>query len=400
MNWHEFIFSNEPKPRLLRHGIFWLLWWCYFFSSTYLIRSPYNRSGQWEESAWNWSKSGFVISFWMLLLHMSACYIVIRIWLPNLLLKGKYLKFLSCVIILGLAMAPVSHFFYMSVFPMGENDFIVFLKGKNNTWWASIAAGPLSAIKILAAAISIKFMKHWWLKQQQSMKMEKEKINAELQLLKAQIHPGFLFNTLNNIYVYALAESPRASEMLLKLSDLLSYMLYECNQPLVPLVKEIEMMRQYMALEKIRMADKLEMEIDVQGNIEDKFIAPFLLLPFIENSFKQCNSITEKCWISLRIKVEENLYLVKLINGTSSEVNHPTDLYGNGLANVQKRLSLLYPGRHELKMNTEEELFLVNLSIQLNGETEDVTAGNETTRLKDAEFENQYLVNNRMGWRQ
>ena len=178
--------------------------------------------------------------------------------------------------------------------------------------------------------------------------------------------PGFLFNTLNNIYVYALAGSPRASEMLLKLSDLLSYMLYECDQPLVPLEKEIEMMKEYMALEKIRMADNLEMEIQVKGETQNKFIAPFLLLPFIENSFKQCNAMTEKCWISLEIKVEENFYLVKLINGIPPEISSRPDFYGNGLVNVQKRLILLYPNRHELKMNAEEEVFLVNLKIEMD----------------------------------
>ncbi|HEU5167770.1 MAG TPA: histidine kinase, partial [Chitinophagaceae bacterium] len=237
---------------------------------------------------------------------------------------------------------------------------------QNSTWWPSILTGPLNAVKIIAVAVAIKLLKRWWLKQKESRQLEREKISAELQLLKAQIHPGFLFNTLNNIYVYALAGSPRASEMLIKLSDLLSYMLYECDQPMVSLKKEIEMMKEYMLLEKIRMGDNLEMEILVKGNTENKFIAPFLLLPFIENSLKHCAAIQEKCWVSLEIKVEENFYLMKLINGIPPELIHHPDLYGNGLSNVQKRLSLLYPNRYELKMNAEEEVFLVNLKIQSN----------------------------------
>ena len=369
MKWYDFIFSNEPRHRRPRHGVFWLLWWWYFFSMTWWLQSPFNHSGLWETSPWIWSNANFFISLWMLLIHIIACYVVIGILLPRYLLKAKYFKFILGILLLGVAMAELSHFIYDKVFPWGESNFISYQTStgiKNNTWWASITAGPLSAIKIIAVAVTIKLLKRWWLKKKENQQLEREKINAELQLLKAQIHPGFLFNTLNNIYVYALAGSPRASEMLLKLSDLLSYMLYECNMPLVPLEKEIEMMKEYMALEKIRMAENLEMEIQVKGDTQNKFIAPFLLLPFIENCFKQCNTMIDKCWISFEIKVEENAYLIKLINGMPPEIIHRTNPYGNGLTNVQKRLNLLYPGSHELKMTAEEEVFLVNLKIQFD----------------------------------
>ena len=369
MRWHEFIFSNQPRHRGLRHGLFWLLWWWYFFTTTWWFQSPYNASGLWEISPWKWNNTDFFISLCMFLIHIIACYVVLSFLLPRYLLKAKYLKFILGILLLAIAMAELSHLVYTKVFPLGENNFIPYQAAegvRNNTWWASITAGPLSAIKVIAAAVTIKLLKRWWLKQKESRQLEREKINAELQLLKAQIHPGFLFNTLNNIYVYALAGLPRASEMLLKLSDLLSYMLYECDQPFVPLEKEIEMMKEYMALEKIRMADNLEMEIQVKGEIQNKFIAPFLLLPFIENSFKHCTAMSEKSWISLEIKVEENFYLVKLINGIPPEISSLPDFYGNGLVNVQKRLNLLYPDSHELKMTAEEEVFLVNLKIEID----------------------------------
>lgn len=384
MKWYEFIFSNQPGHRRLRHGVFWLLWWLYFFSTTWWLQSPYNKSGLWETSAWKWNNADFLISLWMVLIHIIACYLVLWFLLPRYLLKAKYFKFMLGIFLLGVAMAELSHFMYDKIFPLGETNFISFQTStgiKNNTWWASISAGPLSAIKIIAVAVTIKLLKRWWLKQKESQQLEREKINAELQLLKAQIHPGFLFYTLNNIYVYALAGSSRASEMLLKLSDLLSYMLYECDQPLVPLEKEIEIMKEYMALEKIRMAENLEMEIQVKGDTQNKFIAPFLLLPFIENSFKQCNSMTEKCWVSLEITVEDKFYLVKLINGMAPEIIHQPDLYENGLANVQKRLNLLYPGKHELKMTAEEEVFLVNLKIHLDEPTS--TIGENKTNAKE-----------------
>lgn len=375
MRWHEFVFSDKSRYRRLRHGVFWLTWWLYFYFTTYWLQTPHNRSGLWETELWKWSGGDFIISLCMLSVHIAACYFVTGFLMSRYLLKTKYTRFILALALVGIAMTEVSHFIYEKVFPSGENNFIPFAKGSNNnTWWASISAGPLSAVKIITAAVTIKLLKRWWLKQKESQQLAREKINAELQLLKAQIHPGFLFNTLTNIYAYALAGSPRASEMLLKLSDLLSYMLYECDSNLVPLEKEIEMMKEYMGLEKIRMGDNLEMEIVVKGDARHKSIAPFLLLPFIENSFKHCNSMPEKCWISMEIKIEENLYLVKLINGIPPEIALQPELYGNGLASIQKRLLLLYPNRHELKMNAEEEVFLVNLKIQLDKEQEEPTA--------------------------
>jgi sensor histidine kinase YesM len=317
---------------------------------------------------------------------MAACYVVLEFFFPRYLLKGKYLSVILYTLILAAAMTGLSYLLHQVMFPLGETKIIPFAKGVNsNNWWASIFAGPLSAMKIILAALAIKLVKRWWLKQKESQQLEREKINAELQLLKAQIHPGFLFNTLNNVYVYSMAGSPRASEMLLKLSDLLSYMLYECDRPLVPLVKEIQIMKEYMALEKIRLNDNLDMEVNIKGDPNNKLIAPFLLLPFIENSFKHCNAMTEKCWISLEIKVEENAYLIKLINGISPDFNRHPDHYGNGLVNVQKRLALLYPDRHQLKMNAEEEVFLVNLRIQLNEGSEERTVSNGAEIFVSAE---------------
>ena len=196
--------------------------------------------------------------------------------------------------------------------------------------------------------------------------MERKKLNAELQLLKAQLQPDFLFKTLNNVYTHALAGSRDTSEMLLKLSDLLSYTLYECDNPLVPLAKEIEMMKQYMELERARNDDKTEMELNVKGDLTGKIIAPFLLLPFIENSFKYSGQVTEQAWINMNIVLEGNHFSMKLTNGISEEANEKLKSGPNGLADVQKRLTLLYPDKHELKMTSQQEMFIVLLKIHLD----------------------------------
>jgi LytS/YehU family sensor histidine kinase len=229
--------------------------------------------------------------------------------------------------------------------------------------YSSIFNGIVSAIKVIAAATVITLGKYWWKKQKEKETLEREKINAELQLLKAQIHPGFLFTALNNIYVFSLAASPRAPELLLKLSDLLSYMLYECDQAVVSLEKEIARMKDYIILEKIRM-ESIEMEQSVTGDLSGKLIAPLLLLPFIENSFKHSSKLMEQAWVNMDVTVEGDILTMKLANGMMPGSNGDV-LFENGLANVQKRLTLLYPQKHELKISRELEMLVVLLKIQI-----------------------------------
>jgi LytS/YehU family sensor histidine kinase len=142
-------------------------------------------------------------------------------------------------------------------------------------------------------------------------------------------------------------------------------MLYECEAPVVSAEKEIEMMKQYMVLEKIRQNERLDLEINVKGELAGKKLAPFLLLPFIENSFRQINVATEQAWLNMEIKVEGDCFLMKLVNGTQSEETAASCFQTQGLVNVQKRLTLLYPGRHELKLTKEGEMALVFLHLQL-----------------------------------
>jgi LytS/YehU family sensor histidine kinase len=260
----------------------------------------------------------------------------------------------------------VAWFMYWFVFPFVDS---LFGDHKANHYftrfWPAVYLGLIDPLKVVAAAAIITYVKYWWVKQKESERLEREKITAELQLLKAQIQPAFLFTALKNIYEFSLAASPRAPEMLLKLSDLLSYMLYECDEPLVPLDKEIDMMKGYMALEKLRLNDTIEMELNVIDNMSNKMIAPFLLLPFIENSFKQSSTLTEKAWMNMDISIEGDTFTMKLANGILPDSNALQAFSEDGLANVKKRLSLMYPQRHELKIDQHSEMLTVLLKIQL-----------------------------------
>ncbi|HET9429859.1 MAG TPA: histidine kinase, partial [Chitinophagaceae bacterium] len=187
-------------------------------------------------------------------------------------------------------------------------------------------------------------------------------------------HPHFLFNTLNNIYSYTQDTSPVASRLVTGLSGMLRFILYECNQPLVPLSKELKMIGDYINLEKIRYGNKLELHLDLPKRTNDLYIAPLLLLPLVENSFKHGTSnMLEQPWINLKIGVEGNHMQLKLLNGKSNKQNPEKGEEGIGIPNVKKRLDLLYPGKHELTITSEEDVFIVNLRIELEKKEETVT---------------------------
>jgi LytS/YehU family sensor histidine kinase len=189
---------------------------------------------------------------------------------------------------------------------------------------------------------------------------------AELQLLKAQVHPHFLFNTLNNIYSFAQNTSPVAAKMITGLSDLLRYILYDCSQSLVPLSKELKMVRDYINLEQIRYGNRLEIHLDLPEKTNDLYIAPLVLLPLLENCFKHGTSnMLEQPWINLQVTLLQNELLMKLINGKTTENNGLQKKPGIGISNVEKRLELLYPGKHQLVITNDADVFVVNLKIEL-----------------------------------
>jgi len=362
MSWHEFVFSEKKSHRLARHIAFWLAWALYLLATRY---SPYGSFGKAVPSPRQPDQAEMLMVF---LVQMLACYAFIYFLLPRYLLKRRYFTFLAGTILLGFLLVESSRLIIVDLIPYIKTTVLNTPPDaiQKTPYWTIFSVGLISGIKIIAAATAIRLGKHWWFKQKEKERLEKEKIEAELQLLKTQIHPQFLFNTLNNIYSFAMVASPKAPEMLLKLSDLLSYMLYECNDREVSLEKEIKMLNDYMSLEKTRYADKLEMNIQVKGDATGEKIAPLLLLRFIENSFKQCAStLTAQPWINLEIQIENHLLDMKLMNGKPLESLTPENGEEDDLEQVQKRLELLYPRRHELKITEEPEIMLVSLQIML-----------------------------------
>jgi LytS/YehU family sensor histidine kinase len=295
---------------------------------------------------------------------MLFCYPVIYLLLPRFLRTKKYVSF-----VLSLAAWSVAIYFayYMvHILLFSRIHAMVGLKFRppELVYWFTlisfISYFPVST----GLALALKTCKNWYLKRLENQQLFEENSNAELQLLKAQIHPHFLFNTLNNIYSFTLRKSNQSPTLVRKLSDTLRYMINDCDASRVPLKKELEMIMGYMELEKVRYGNRLTMDIDVSGNSETKMITPLLMIPLIENSFKHGTSqMLRHPWIILRIQTVNDALNFQLTNSKPYSHNATSTKGGIGILNVKKRLQLLYPDKHDLHIVSNDDSFSVHMKI-------------------------------------
>jgi LytS/YehU family sensor histidine kinase len=217
-----------------------------------------------------------------------------------------------------------------------------------------------------ALAGSFKLFKYYYVKERHNQQLQKENMEAQLQLLKAQVHPHFLFNTLNNIYSQAQEESPRSAKMTMELSHILRYLLHEGREAKVPLENELQMMSDYISLEKIRYDEKLDIHVSLPEKTDDIYIAPLLLLPLVENCFKHgASKMIHHPWINVKMELHGKEMFVKIINGKKDGIKGTHPHSGTGIENVKQRLQLLYKDKHEIQINEDEEVFVVNLRLEL-----------------------------------
>ena len=376
MQSYPFIFSE--KYRLRRHFLFWFCWWA-FASLLYSYTAGMSLLPEFKRLP-----VACVDSAMFLIPHMFLAYSLMYFVVPRLLLKGRYLLTAISVLVLFFITANISAAIGVYILDHVRNWFFYipladkFRDTQRTSFFLALLAGLRGGITIAGLATCIKLMKYWYVKEQRNMQLLQENTEAQLQILKAQVHPHFLFNTLNNIYSYTQNTSAIASQLTLGLSDMLRYMIYECKDPLVPLSKEVKMLKDYITLEKIRYGNALDVNIELPDNTEGIYIAPLLLLPFVENSFKHgASQMLDQPWISLTVTLNDNSMYMKLINGKAANYEAPVGASGIGIENVRRRLELLYPGKHSLKIVNHEEVFIVNLKLQLHKVSDEVTQPSE-----------------------
>jgi len=305
-------------------------------------------------------------AFWLMglkiILIASATYLNYLVLIPVFLSKKKYLLFALS----NLVNAGIFSFLIFILTVLSYNHVQIHEGG-----WEHHILYTTSIVNILVFIIGstmVYFIKEWYKLKDIASKMailEKEKIESEHKILKAQLNPHFLFNTLNNLYALSVAKSDEAPKTVLKLSDLMSYVLYECKDEYVDLQKEINFLNDYISLEKLR-SGKTQVLFSHSLNTGNQQIIPLLFIPFVENAFKHSRSDLDSPQIEIKLEMRSNslyFYCKNSIGNKKTKIE--TKHQGVGIENVKKRLELIYPEKYELKITNKPSEFEVILKVTL-----------------------------------
>jgi len=293
-------------------------------------------------------------------LLIAVAYINLHYLLPRFLVTGKYLKYFLYVL------ASVAGYLVMQAL------FDIFLYGyvlgpmRQNSFWETISYNFFSTIWYIGLMVALKLSIDWYEQKRTLEKTVIEKLQAEVNYLRAQVNPHFLFNVLNNLYSLTLKKSEAAPDVVLKLSEMMEYMLYESNDKYVPLEKEITYLSNYIELEKMRYGDHADIQFSVEGDAQGLTIAPLLLLPLVENAFKHgVSKSATKAWLHCKIKVEGTRLMINVNNSKQVLTSHNQNKGGIGLSNLKQRLLLLYPDKYLLQIKDQTNQFDIELQIQM-----------------------------------
>lgn len=292
-------------------------------------------------------------------------YLNLYVLMPVFFYKQKYTLYVAAFALLLLLGGLMERFAGWYIWmPWDRVHYPEVYKTENKHFWipVKIARNAIEDFTVIIITMVIKLMRNSYQHEKKLREIEQEKFTAEMGLLKAQINPHFFFNTLNSLYALTLKGSEQASGVVLRLSDLMHYMLYDASANKVLLKDEIRHLENYIVIEQMRFADRLELSFQYSGDIAGKMIAPLLLLPFIENAFK--HGIGDNSgWITIDIKVTGNKLFLKVEN--SCRAPHKANSSGLGLRNVKRRLELSYPDAYELQMVNNGDFFEIDLKLDL-----------------------------------
>ncbi|GGH21992.1 sensor histidine kinase [Mucilaginibacter phyllosphaerae] len=293
-------------------------------------------------------------------INISLFYLNYLVLIPRFLDKKKYklyaLSILAALVGFGLLKYGCGLIF--------KREILMHTKGTQETAFLKYFTNTviISTIFLFLSAV-LKFTVDWFLNERVQRDLENQRLSAELSFLKSQINPHFLFNSLNSIYSLAYQKSDTTPEAILKLSEIMRYMLYECNDNKVDLDKELQYLQNYIDLQKIRFGNHAFINFEVNGAVTNQQIVPLLLISFIENAFKHGIANDAAAPITMRINVDDGHLSFFIRN---KKHTHNRDASGGiGLANVRRRLNLLYPGKYNLDIRDEADTYTCQLSLVL-----------------------------------
>ena len=335
---HRSFWTYLFTTRWVLHAFFWLAW--YGAGVFYTLIGVISASPTYYGA--------------LLVAHISIAavsYVHLYGLLPRFFERKQYVSY-------GLALAGLS---------IGGTLLLTFLRlmlsANARGFWQT--AGAQSTTIVLFFIITT-FLHRYRQLQRNNRSLREQQVETELHLLKQQINPHFFFNNLNSLYSLALAQSPHTPAQILRLADLMRYMFDFASQPQVALHKELEYLQNYVALEKVRLVDPAAVRLTVQGNPMGWVIAPMMLLPFVENAFKHgIEQQSRHGVVSIEVAVQANGLFLLVENSRPRPAARQAETTGTGIANVRKRLGLLYPNRHTLSIEESAQQFRVALSLAL-----------------------------------
>lgn len=291
--------------------------------------------------------------------EISFVYFTLYYLIPKFLLKKKLFQFSSLFIIV-LFLTLLLEAFAMIIMDVEKVDLDFVLRNITSSSFYWLA---LENTFVVILAVTIKFLKNWYLDQIEKTELEKKQLESELELLKSQVNPHFLFNTLNNINTLVFIDQQKTYDSIIKLSELLRYMIYETKADKVFLKDEIAYLKNYVELQRIRFHEESFIDFQVNGDLSKIMIAPMLFIPFVENAFKYCKKENDiHPGISITINVSPDKILFKIWNYIkNTKFEHQTG--GVGIENTKKRLNLVYPKKHRINISDDGRKFIVELEL-------------------------------------
>lgn len=348
------------KYAILKHWFYWLL-------SFGLLSLVYG-------AAYDSYELGAKVILLLLPVHMLYFYLIVNFVLPRFFFRDKYVKtFLLLLLIL-----PLIAILYrvVEVFITDPYIYRFYLQKDSSFTWSKLHLSkwkqltkPLdfaNAVErsntVVWICVTLRLFVLWSERKQVALQ-------AELNFLKGQLHPHFLFNSLNNLYALSLENAPQAPGIILGLSNILRYVIYECGEEWVLLKRDINVLNDYIDIEKLRYEQRLELNVNISDYRGDGQISPLLMLPLVENAFKHgAAETTDIPWINIELHASGDMLFFKVSNSKPEQpVEHDSNpkVKGIGLLNLRKRLELLYPGKHTFRYLDEHDCFIAELEVRL-----------------------------------
>jgi len=339
------LFSNN-MPAMTQ----WLVWLLFIGIGFYIKPLPWGFS-----DTLLWSSGNTLI--YAIAIHVNLYFLI-----PGYMYRPTILPYLSLLVGLSLLLTPFAWLF---------NGWMAREHQEVASHWLTLPQFHFINLVVITALSSLVRIPVDWLRVQAEKKeLQTRNVETELQSLKNQINPHFLFNTLNNLYALTLKKSDLAPQVVLRLSDMMRYMLYECNESKVSIGQEMRYINNYLELERLRYASPSQITIDIDEDLSDLQIAPLLLIPFVENSFKHgMQTSLSDSFVKIKAVNKDGRLLFEVVNSkppASPGQASPRPQGGVGLVNVKRRLELLYPERHQLEISDAPESYTARLTIDLN----------------------------------